>query len=389
MKTKEKRKHLIYDKKQQVNSQKDKCLNILLGPSSLESREELYLNFLSQDLKNLKNYFNKDIPDNKETIKHLIIAEHQATSYKKIMKLINSSKIPQDKIYNVSYDKPYLFKVNMLSGTLNDVFHNIHSILTEIANISKSSWDISFAKNLKQHIYLLKLHNPEKVPTLHDLLNMYEDTKYMLSLYTQLKKRIIKLKERVEKNCATKQELFEYNLSIETKEWFEEYSITMCTGEDPVVITIRSALHALLKDPIIYNLLFQSESEQLEHFIKHGGVLVINTGNTSSAMSTLVGKCILLRLQQEILSIKEAPSEGISLFIDELQDYITRSTIELLEQAPCYGVSITANTSSFTILTEAYGYEFSYAMFTAFHNFYLCEELSEDENEILDKCISV
>ncbi|MBE7123668.1 hypothetical protein, partial [Bacillus cereus] len=70
MKTKEKRKHLIYDKKQQVNSQKDKCLNILLGPSSLESREELYLNFLSQDLKNLKNHFNKDIPDNKETIKH-------------------------------------------------------------------------------------------------------------------------------------------------------------------------------------------------------------------------------------------------------------------------------------------------------------------------------
>lgn len=58
--------------------------------------------------------------------------------------------------------------------------------------------------HLKQHIYLLKLHNPQKDVTFDDLIEMYGDVERVHRMHKLLKVQVEKLYDFVQSGAASR-----------------------------------------------------------------------------------------------------------------------------------------------------------------------------------------
>src|SRR5690606_22817339 len=97
--------------------------------------------------------------------------------------------------------------INPMMGPVDKVAEVFAQILSGLNNSGaggNSYFEQAQRNHLKQHIYLLKLHDPDKISTLDDLVDMYNNPNLVHEMHVKLKKTIPAgidlIEERQERN---------------------------------------------------------------------------------------------------------------------------------------------------------------------------------------------
>ncbi|TKI79109.1 hypothetical protein, partial [Bacillus mycoides] len=93
----------------------------------------------------------------------------------KVYKLVQAHKIPESSVYYIDPTNPDTKNINILRGPVDKVAEVFAMVIQGLSESNNAFFEQAQRNHLKQHIYLLKMHNPQKDVTFDDLIEMYDD----------------------------------------------------------------------------------------------------------------------------------------------------------------------------------------------------------------------
>ncbi len=81
---------------------------------------------------------------------------------KKVFKLVQAHKIPTSSVYYIDPTNPDTKNINILRGPVDKVAEVFAMVIQGLSESNNAFFEQAQRNHLKQHIYLLKLHNPQK-----------------------------------------------------------------------------------------------------------------------------------------------------------------------------------------------------------------------------------
>lgn len=230
--------------------------------------------------------------------------------------------------------------------------------------------------HLKHYIYLLKLHDPEQEVTFDMLLKMYDNSNLVRNMHVKLKKRIPKqideIQDRDERN--------HWAIVKQIDEWFDNNLLPRTerggSGSIPKLIAegeyrgqqefydakaeyvqgLRNILNDIGANPLIRRVLFGKSDFDFDRHLSSGGVLLVNTAKGEMAgLSNILGKLVLLSLQNAVFRRKPNTSTFHHIICDEFPDYIYAPFREFPAQSRKYKTVITVVAQTIAQLADKYG----------------------------------
>ncbi|MHA4069084.1 type IV secretory system conjugative DNA transfer family protein, partial [Bacillus cereus] len=220
---------------------KDRTLNgIIIGPIGSGKTSSLIIPMINQDLHWMVRFINKfentykknnyDTEEVKGTfLNGITVIEPSNDLCQKAFKLVQAHKIPESSIYYIDPTNPDTKNINILRGPVDKVAEVFAMVIQGLSESNNAFFEQAQRNHLKQHIYLLKLHNPQKDVTFDDLISMYDDVERVHRMHKLLKIQVEKLYDFVQTGAASRDQKNEYQIIKGIDEWFNN---TICEKTD-------------------------------------------------------------------------------------------------------------------------------------------------------------
>ncbi|MEB9685733.1 conjugal transfer protein TraG, partial [Bacillus anthracis] len=211
---------------------KDRTLNgIIIGPIGSGKTSSLIIPMINQDLHWMVRFINKfetaykkndyDTEEVKGTfLNGVTVIEPSNDLCQKVFKLVQAHKIPESSVYYIDPTNPDTKNINILRGPVDKVAEVFAMVIQGLSESNNAFFEQAQRNHLKQHIYLLKLHNPQKDVTFDDLISMYDDVERVHRMHKLLKIQVEKLYDFVQSGAASRDQKNEYQIIKGIDEWF-------------------------------------------------------------------------------------------------------------------------------------------------------------------------
>ncbi|WP_084242423.1 type IV secretory system conjugative DNA transfer family protein [Planomicrobium okeanokoites] len=366
----------------------DRSLNsLIVGGIGTGKTAALALPMLNQDLHHMtrfinefpklskrEDYLSKDVAG--RHLNGITVIEPSNDLCQKTLQLVKAHGIPDEAITYINPLDPETPSINPMRGPVDKVAEVFAQIIAGLNNSGASGnffFEQAQRNHLKQHIYLLKLHDPDLQPTFETLIDMYNNPNLVHEMHVKLKttipKKIDEIEDRQERNY--------WKIIQGIDEWFDLTILPMKeragNGEQQVfdkvtgkaqffdaksehVQGLRNILNDIGSNPYIRNVLFgESEFDFDEHFAK-GGVLLVNTAKGQLVdLARVLGKLVLMNLQNATFRRPNDISPFHHIMVDEAPDYFYDAFREFPVQSRKYKVIITTIMQTIAQLADEYG----------------------------------
>ncbi|MFT9495746.1 MULTISPECIES: type IV secretory system conjugative DNA transfer family protein [Bacillota] len=370
---------------------RDRTLNnIIVGSIGTGKTAALVLPILNQDLHWMSRFIN-DYPKihkredyHSEEVKGMYlngisVIEPSNDLCQKAFQLVKAHGIPEESVFYIDPTNPNTPSINPMQGPVEKVaeaFAMVIQGLAEGGNGGNFFFEQSERNHLKHYIYLLKLHEPDQDVTFDMLLNMYNNPQLVRRMHLKLKetfpKSIEEIEDRDKRNhwAIVKQidEWFDMNLLPKTSRVGganvpEKVTHGEYRGEDAYydakaeyVQGLRNVLNDIGASPLIRRVLFGKSDFDFDKHLEMGGVLLVNTAKGElGGLSNILGKLILLSLQNAVFRRPPNISNFHHILVDEFPDYIYQPFREFPAQSRKYKAIVTVVAQTVTQLADKYG----------------------------------
>lgn len=311
------------------------------------------LNILNQDIRSMSTFINtyplirkrEDYWSAKVAGSHLsgiTVIEPTNDLCRKTLQLAKAHGIPEEAITYLNPQDPNTPSLNPLLGPVEEVAEMFTQVIAGLDD-SSSGGNFFFAQaqrsHLKQHIYLLKLHAPEKKPTFGILVKMYNDPGLVREMHMSLKQRILTKPAPTDRDEQHSSETMK-----ELDKWFDDCIVPVTakgrggnqsqydpsTGKQMFMDSkaehvhgLRNILNDMSTNTGLRRVLFGDSAFDFDRHLAEGGILVVNTAKGQlNKLSGVFGKIVLMSLQSA--SYRRIPdvSPLHSLVVDEFPDYL-------------------------------------------------------------------
>lgn len=381
---------------------KDRTLNgIIIGPIGSGKTSSLIIPMVNQDLHWMVRFINKfentykknnyDTEEVKGTfLNGITVIEPSNDLCQKVFKLVQAHKIPESSIYYIDPTNPDTKNINILRGPVDKVAEVFAMVIQGLSESNNAFFEQAQRNHLKQHIYLLKLHNPQKDVTFDDLIDMYDDVERVHRMHKLLKVQVEKLYDFVQSGVASRDQKNEYKIIKGIDEWFDN-TIREKTGfqgepavyksgkyrgkpmhydrEEEYVKGLRNILKDLASNVLIRRVLFGKSDFDFDVHLEQGGILLVNTAKGELAdLSNVLGKFVLLSMQNAVFRREPNISPYHHIIVDEFPDYVVRPFKEFPAQSRKYKVILTIASQTLSQLALDFTEQYMFTLLGSFRN---------------------
>lgn len=381
---------------------KDRTLNgIIIGPIGSGKTSSLIIPMINQDLHWMVRFINKfentykkndyDTEEVKGTfLNGVTVIEPSNDLCQKVFKLVQAHKIPASSVYYIDPTNPDTKNINILRGPVDKVAEVFAMVIQGLSESNNAFFEQAQRNHLKQHIYLLKLHNPQKDVTFDDLIEMYDDVERVHRMHKLLKVQVEKLYDFVQSGAASRDQKNEYKIIKGINEWFDNtirekmdfqgepavYKSGKYRGqpmhydrEEEYVKGLRNILKDLASNFLIRRVLFGKSDFDFDVHLDQGGILLVNTAKGELAdLSNVLGKFVLLSMQNAVFRREPNVSPYHHIIVDEFPDYVVRPFKEFPAQSRKYKVILTIASQTLSQLALDFTEQYMFTLLGSFRN---------------------
>ncbi|RHW36090.1 conjugal transfer protein TraG [Neobacillus notoginsengisoli] len=373
-----------------VQPGRDRTLNnVIIGSIGTGKTAALVLPILNQDLHWMSRFIN-DYPKiykredyHTEEIKGMYlngisVIEPSNDLCQKAFQLVTAHGIPEESVFYIDPTNPDTPAINPMQGPVEKVAEAFAMVMEGLAEGGQSNFFFqqSERNHLKHYIYLLKLYNPGQEVTFDMLLKMYDNP-------TLVSKMHLKLKETFPENWElidNRDERNHWAIVKQIDEWFDMNLIPQMEraggsmvpvlvqhgeyrgqpaymdGKAEYVQGLRNILNDIGASPLIRRVLFGKSDFDFDRHLESGGVLLVNTAKGElGGLSNVLGKLILLCLQNAVFRRTPNTSNFHHIIVDEFPDYIYQPFKEFPAQSRKYKTIVTVVAQTIAQLADKYG----------------------------------
>ncbi|MGG0120661.1 DNA translocase FtsK [Bacillus paranthracis] len=381
---------------------KDRTLNgIIIGPIGSGKTSSLIIPMINQDLHWMVRFINKfetaykkndyDTEEVKGTfLNGVTVIEPSNDLCQKVFKLVQAHKIPASSVYYIDPTNPDTKNINILRGPVDKVAEVFAMVIQGLSESNNAFFEQAQRNHLKQHIYLLKLHNPQKDVIFDDLIEMYDDVERVHRMHKLLKVQVEKLYDFVQSGAASRDQKNEYKIIKGIDEWFDNtirekmdfqgepavYKSGKYRGqpmhydrEEEYVKGLRNILKDLASNVLIRRVLFGKSDFDFDVHLEQGGILLVNTAKGELAdLSNVLGKFVLLSMQNAVFRREPNVSPYHHIIVDEFPDYVVRPFKEFPAQSRKYKVILTIASQTLSQLALDFTEQYMFTLLGSFRN---------------------
>ncbi|MGN4409811.1 DNA translocase FtsK [Bacillus cereus group sp. MYBK59-1] len=381
---------------------KDRTLNcIIIGPIGSGKTSSVIIPMINQDLHWMARFINKFINVFKKKDYHteevkgtflngVTVIEPSNDLCQKVFKLVQAHKIPESAVYYIDPTNPDTKNINILRGPVDKVAEVFAMVIQGLSESNNAFFEQAQRNHLKQHIYLLKLHNPQKDVTFDDLIEMYDDVERVHRMHKLLKVQVEKLYDFVQSGAASRDQKNEYKIIKGIDEWFDNtirekldfqgepavYKSGKYRGqpmhydrEEEYVKGLRNILKDLASNVLIRRVLFGKSDFDFDVHLEQGGILLVNTAKGELAdLSNVLGKFVLLSMQNAVFRRDPNVSPYHHIIVDEFPDYVVRPFKEFPAQSRKYKVILTIASQTLSQLALDFTEQYMFTLLGSFRN---------------------
>lgn len=366
---------------------RDRTLNnSIIGGIGTGKTAAIVSPILNQDLHWMTKYIN-EFPDiykredfHTEDVKGaylngISVIEPSNDLCQKIYQLVKAHNIPDECVFYIDPTNPETPSINPMQGPVDQVAEAFAMVMEGLAEAGESNFFFqqSERNHLKHYIYLLKLHDEEKEVTFDMLLDMYNNPTLVRIMHEQLKNRIPENIDSIE----DRDERNHWMIVKQIDEWFDMNLLPVKNRDGtPQLITqgkfrgapayydakeqyvqgLRNILNDIGANKLIRRVLFGKSNFNWDAHLEQGGVLLVNTAKGEmGGLANVLGKIVLLSLQNAVFRRKPNISPFHHILVDEFPDYIYRPFKEFPAQSRKYKAIITIVAQTITQLADKYG----------------------------------
>lgn len=396
----------------------DRSLNsIIVGSIGTGKTAALALPMLNQDLHYMTRYINsfpelierEDYLTKEVAGRHLngiTVIEPSNDLCQKTLQLVKAHGIPDEAITYINPLDPDTPSINPMMGPVDKVAEVFAQILSGLNNSGaggNSYFEQAQRNHLKQHIYLLKLHDPDKISTLDDLVDMYNNPNLVHHMHEKLKKTIPKgidlIEERQERNywkiIQGVDEWFDLTIIEKTEKSTQSKEVSFkdanakkqyIDAKAEHVQGLRNILNDIGANPYIRNVLFGESSFDFDKHFADGGVLLVNTAKGQLVdLARVLGKIVLMNLQNATFRRPNDVSPFHHIMIDEAPDYFYDSFREFPVQSRKYKVITTSIMQTIAQLADQFGEHYMTTIIAGMRNRMVYGDVPDYDAEYFSK----
>lgn len=291
---------------------------------------------------------------------------------KDVYTLAKAHGIPDEAITYIDPTNPNTPSFNPMRGPTDKVAEVFAEVISGLSSDNGMDFFAQAQRNhLKQYIYLLKEHDPDKDVTFDMLLNMYNDTKITHGMHLRLKNRMPKVIKP--EAFISKDEYYYWDIIKGVDNWFNSTLVierdrqgSPILGDDgqPVIMDaeaeyvkgLRNILNDVGANPLIRRVLFGTSEFDFDRHLAIGGILLVNTAKGElSALSRVLGKIILMNLQNASFRREPKVSPYHHILVDESPEYLYPQFKSFPAQSRKYKVIITILMQTLAQLEDEFG----------------------------------
>lgn len=370
---------------------KDRTLNnIIIGSIGTGKTAALVLPIINQDLHWMTRFINhfpriyqrEDF--NTEEVQGMYlngisIIEPSNDLCQKAYQLVRAHGIPKEAVFYIDPTNPDTPSINVMQGPVDKVAEAFAMVIEGLAEGGQGNFFFqqSERNHLKHYIYLLKLHKGKQEDddaTFDKLLDMYNNAQLVRRMHVQLKQTfpdvdIDSIEDRDERN--------HWKIVQQIDEWFDNSLLPRKTRQGQIekvsggkyhgeeeyydakaeyVQGLRNILNDIGANKLLRRVLFGRSNFNMDRHLEYGGILLVNTAKGElGELSNVLGKLVLLSLQNAVFRRKPNISTYHHIIVDEFPDYVYRPFKEFPAQSRKYKTIVTVVAQTITQLADKYG----------------------------------
>lgn len=422
----------VVTKEQVVLPGGDRPLHTLIvGPVGAGKSAAIALVTINQDLNYITQYVNrfknlvavenyKDKGLLKNEISGISIIEPSNDLCMKVYQLCKAHNIPEDMIYYIDPTNPKTKSLNIMKGSAAKVAEELTQVLADLSDNGGQGNQFFLQaqrSHLKNYIYLLKLHDKDKLDTwlFDDLINMYNNTSLVHDMHMKLKSRIIEFESEFTDEFDVTSEAYiekrdERNFLKNLKNidaWFDHNIVPLLEKvgggmtrkvyndknevvyEDLQAKDIKglvNVLSDLSTNTYVNRVLFGHSDFDFDEHMRKGGILLVNTAKGDLVeMSSIIGKVVLIKLQSATFRRQPDLVPYHHIYVDEAPEYLYQSFKSFPAQCRKYKVMITTLQQTIAQLSGAFGEPYMDTLIGTMRNRYVFGDLPVYDAEYFSK----
>lgn len=363
---------------------RDRTLNtMMIGSIGTGKTSALGIPILNGDLHHMTKFIN-DFPKlygRKDFLTELVggrylngisIIDPSNDLCQKVLKLAKAHGIPDEAITYINPLDPKTPSINPMRGPVDKVAEIFSQVIAGL-NDSKDGGSFFFEQaqrtHLKHFIYLLKLHEPDKDVTFDMLIDMYNNPRLVHEMH-------VKLKERIPDNIDSIEDRDTRNYWKIVKgvdDWFDSTIVPKLAKnglpeldelQRPIFIDtktehvqgLRNILNDISNNPLFRRVMFGHSDFDFDRHMAIGGILLVNTAKGDMVkLSNVLGKIILMNLQNATFRRTPNVSPFHHILVDEAPDYLYHTFREFPAQSRKYKVIVSILQQTIAQLADHFG----------------------------------
>ncbi|MGG2134613.1 TraM recognition domain-containing protein [Bacillus sp. S2(2024)] len=326
----------------------------------------------------------------------------------KVYKLVLAHKIPESVIFYLDPTNPDTPSINFVRGPVDKVAEMLCSVLTGLSDNGAGNpfFVQSERSHLKQHIYLLKLHDPNFEAKFEHLIDMYNDANFVFEMHLKLKDRLPNNIEAI----TDRDERNHWRIVKQVDEWFDLNYVPEISGgrgggevvyhtegkyygkpkiidkQETFVRGLRNTLNDISAQPLLRRVLCGSSNFDFEKHLEFGGILLINTAKGElSDLSDVFGKLCLYAVQNAVFRRKPNVSPYHPVIVDEFADYIYKSFKSFPAQSRKYKAPLIVIAQTISQLAIEHGPRFMDILLGTFRNKLVYGDVTTEDAKLFSK----
>lgn len=404
-----------------VQPGRDRTLNnIIVGSIGTGKTAALVLPIINQDLHWMTRFINH-FPsiykrDDYKTehvqgmyLNGLSVIEPSNDLCQKAFSLVKAHGIPEKSVFYIDPTNPNTPNINVMNGPVDKVAEAFAMVMEGLAEGGQGNFFFqqSERNHLKHYIYLLKMHKGETEDddaTFDKLLDMYSNAQLVRRMHLQLKDTfpdvdIDSIEDRDERN--------HWKIVQQIDEWFDSSLLPRTSrngtiekisggkyhGEEEYydakaeyVQGLRNILNDIGASKLLRRVLFGKSDFNMDRHLEYGGVLLCNTAKGElGELSNVLGKFLLLSLQNAVFRRKPDISSYHHIIVDEFPDYVYRPFKEFPAQSRKYKTILTVVCQTVTQLADKYGTTYMQTLLSSLRHKLVYGDVTQFDAELFSK----
>lgn len=382
---------------------KDRTLNnVIIGAIGTGKTSALVLPILNQDLhhmaymiNNFDRFYGKEDYHTEDVKGRLLngisVIEPSNDLCQKTYQLVLAHGIPEEVVFYIDPTNPNTPSLNLFKGPTDKVAEMFTMVVSGIGESQEFFFEQSQRSHLKHHIYLLKEHDPDADVGFEDLINMYNDPQLVAQMHQKLRARVAAMGDpSTIEDRDTRNEILILKGIVD---WFDMTYVPVEKGfgkntqpdiikEGPYrgqqrvedkksehVVGLRNILNDIASNILLRRVLFGKSDFDFDKHLEYGGILLVNTAKGElSSLSDVLGKFVLLSLQNAVFRRKPNDSPYHHILVDEFPDYLNEDFASFPAQSRKYKAIITVVAQTVSQLQRKYGPDFMTTLLAVLRN---------------------